>query len=74
MAKGSPRETSLFKALLHGSPQLKLTKEKKLVNPKIGRQIPLEICTGGGGGGGKKGGNGDKRPPKDKIDIEESPR
>ena len=26
--KGSPRETSLFKALLHGNPQLKLTKEK----------------------------------------------
>ena len=26
--------------------------------------------TGGGGGGGKKGGNGSKRPPEDKIDIE----
>ena len=35
LAKGSPRENSLFKALLHGSPQLKLTKEKKLVNPKL---------------------------------------
>ena len=32
--KGSPRETSLFKALPHGSPQLKLTEKKKLVNPK----------------------------------------
>ena len=29
--------------------------------------------TGGGGGGGKKGGNGSKRPPKDKIDIEDHP-
>ena len=26
--------------------------------------------TDGGGGGGKKGGNGSKRPPEDKIDIE----
>ena len=26
--------------------------------------------THGGGSGGKKGGNGDKRPPEDKIDIE----
>ena len=29
--------------------------------------------TGGGGGGGKKGGNGSKRPPEDKIDIEDHP-
>ena len=29
--------------------------------------------TGGGGGGGKKGGNGDKRPPEDKINIEDHP-
>ena len=33
-AKESPRKRSLLKALLHGSPQLKLTEKKKLVNPK----------------------------------------
>ena len=32
--KGSPRENSLFKALLHRGPQLKLTKKKRLVSPK----------------------------------------
>ena len=32
--KGSPKESNLSKALLHRSPQLKLTKKKKLVNPK----------------------------------------
>ena len=60
----------MYKALLHGSPQLKLTK-KKVSKPQIGRQIPLEMGTGGGGG--KKGGNGDKKPPEDKIDIEDHP-
>ena len=39
----------------------------------MSRQIPLKMGTGGGGGGGKKGGNGDKRPPEDKIDIEDHP-
>ena len=29
--------------------------------------------TGGGSGGGKKGGNGGKRPPEDKIEIEDHP-
>ena len=32
--KGNPKEDSLFKALLHRNPELKLTKKKKLVNPK----------------------------------------
>ena len=29
--------------------------------------------TGGGGGGGKKGEYGGKKPPEDKIDIEDHP-
>ena len=45
-------------------------KREKVSKPQIGRQIPLEMGTGGGGGGGKKRGNGSKRPPEDKIDIE----
>ena len=73
MAKGSLRENSLYKALLHGSPQLKTDKKEKVSKSQIGRQIPLEMGTGGGGGGGKKGGNGNKRAPEDKIDIEDHP-
>ena len=48
----------------------KTDKREKVSKPQVGRQIPLEMGTGGGGGGGKKGGNGSKRPPEDKIDIE----
>ena len=48
----------------------KTDKRKNVSKPQVGRQIPLEMGTGGGGGGGKKGGNGSKRPPEDKIDIE----
>ena len=51
----------------------KTDRKEKVSKPQIGRQIPLEMGTGGGGGGGKKGGNGDKRPPEDKIDIENHP-
>ena len=51
----------------------KTDKKEKVSKPQVGRQIPLEMGTGGGGGGGKKGGNGSKRPPEDKIDIEDHP-
>ena len=51
----------------------KTDRKEKVSKPQIGRQIPLEMGTGGGGGGGKKGGNGSKRPPEDKIDIEDHP-
>ena len=51
----------------------KTDKREKVSKPQVGRQIPLEMGTGGGGGGGKKGGNGSKRPPEDKIDIENHP-
>ena len=47
----------------------KTDKKEKVSKPQIGRQIPLEMGTGGG----KKGGNGDKKPPEDKIDIEDHP-
>ena len=54
-------------------PTAKTDKKEKVSKPQIGRQIPLEMGTGGGGGGGKKGRNGSKRPPEDKIDIEDHP-
>ena len=73
MAKGSPRETSLHKALLDGNLQLNLTKKGKVSKPQISRQIPLEMGTGGGGGGGNKGGNGGKKPPEDKVEINDHP-
>ena len=62
--RGVPGRNSLFKALLHGNPQLKTDKREKVSKPQVGRWIPLEMGTGGGGG--KKGGNGSKRPPEDK--------
>ena len=49
----------------------KTDRKEKVSKLQTGRQIPLEMGTGGGGGGGKKGGNGSKRPPEDKIDIED---
>ena len=51
----------------------KTDRKEKVSKSQVGRQIPLEMGTGGGGGGGKKGGNGSKRPPEDKIDIEDHP-
>ena len=54
-------------------PTAKTDKKEKVSKPQIGRQIPLEMGTGGGGGGGKKGENGSKRPPKDKVEIEDHP-
>ena len=39
----------------------KTDKREKVSKPQVGRQIPLEMGTGG---------NGSKRPPEDKIDIE----
>ena len=54
-------------------PTAKTDRKEKVSKPQISRQIPLEMGTGGGSGGGKKGGNGGKKPPKDKIDIEDHP-
>ena len=51
----------------------KTDKKEKVSKPQISRQIPLEMGTGGGGDGDKKGGNADKKPPEDKIDIEDHP-
>ena len=52
-------------------PITKTDRKEKVSKPQIGRQIPLEMGTGGGGG--KKGGNSGKRPPEDKIDVENHP-
>ena len=75
MEKGSPRESSLFKALPHRSPTAKTDKKENVSKPQISKQIPLEMGTGGGGGGGgaKKGGSGGKKPPEDKVEIEDHP-
>ena len=69
--RGSPGGNSLFKALLHGSLQQKLTKKEKVSKPQVSKQVPLEMGTGGGGG--EKGGIGGKKPPEDKIEIKDHP-
>ena len=54
LAKGSPRENSLFKGSSPWESTAKTDKIEKVSKPRVGRQIPL-VGTGGGGGGGKKG-------------------
>ena len=73
MAKGSPRGEQFVQGSSPQESTAKTDKKEKVSKHQIGRQIPLEMGTGGGGGGGKKGGNGSKRPPEDKIDIENHP-
>ena len=68
--KGKSQGEKFVKGSSPREPTTKTDKKEKVSKPQIGRQIPLEMGTGGGGGGGKKGGNGSKRPPEDKIDIE----
>ena len=69
--KGEPQGEQFVKGSSPQEPTTKTDKREKISKPQIGRQIPLEMGTGGGGG--KKGGNGSKRPPEDKIDIENHP-
>ena len=71
--KGEPQGGQFVKGSFPREPTTKTDRKEKVSKPQIGRQIPLEMGTGGGGGGGKKGGNGSKRPPEDKIDIEDHP-
>ena len=68
--KGESQGEKFVKGSSPREPTTKTDKKEKVSKPQVGRQIPLEMGTGGGGGGGKKGGNGSKRPPEDKIDIE----
>ena len=71
---GVPGGTVCSRLCLHGSPQLKLTERKKVSKPQVGRQIPLEMGTGGGVEVEvRKEEIGSKRPPEDKIDIEDHP-
>ena len=69
--KGEPEGEQFVKGSSSWEPTAKTDKREKVSKPQVGRWIPLEMGTGGGGG--KKGGNGSKRPPEDKIDIENHP-
>ena len=72
--KFSKEESQGEKFVKGSSPRESTTKtdrKEKVSKPQTGRQIPHEMGTGGGGG--KKGGNGSKRPPEDKINIEDHP-
>ena len=50
----------------------KTNKKENINKPQINKQIPLEMGTGGGGRG-KTGGSGGKKPPGDKIEMENYP-
>ena len=50
----------------------KTDKKEKISKPQINKHILLEMGTGGGGRG-KKGGSGGKKPPGDKIEMENYP-
>ena len=71
--KGESQGEKFVKSSSPRESTTKTDRKEKVSKPQTGRQIPLEMGTGGGGGGGKKGGNGSKRPPEDKIDIEDHP-
>ena len=69
--KGESQGKQFVQGSSSWEPTAKTDKKEKVSKPQIGRQIPLEMGTSGGGG--KKGENGSKRPPEDKIDIEDHP-
>ena len=71
--KGEPEGEQFIQGSSPWEPTAKTDKKGKVCKLQISRQIPLEMGTGGGGGRGKKGGSGGKRPPEDKIEIENSP-
>ena len=70
------KEESQKEQFVQGSspqePTSKTVKKEKVSKPQIEKQIPLEMGTGSGGGG-KKGGSSGKRPPEDKVEIEDYP-
>ena len=71
--KGESQGKQFIQGSLPWEPTAKTDKKEKVSKPQISRQIPLEMGTGEGGGAGKKGGSSGKKPPEDKIDIEDYP-
>ena len=71
--KGGSQGEQFIQGSSPQEPTAKTDKKEKVSKPQISRQIPLEMSTGGGGGGGKQGGSSGKRPPEDKIDVEDHP-
>ena len=71
--KGESQGKQFVQSSSPQEPTVKTDKKEKVSEPQIGRHIPLEMGTGGGDGGGKKGGNGGKRPPENKVEIEDYP-
>ena len=71
--KGESQGDQFIQGSSPWEPTAKTDRKEKVSKSQIGRQIPLEMGTGGGGGGGKKEGSDGKRPPEDKIDIEDHP-
>ena len=72
--KGEPQGEQFVQGSSPGEPTAKTDKKEKVSKPQISKQLPLEMGTGGGGGGGKKGRSSGKKPPEDKVEIENHPR
>ena len=69
--KGEPQGEQFIQGSSPQEPTAKTDKKEKVSKPQISRQVPLEMGTGGDGGGGKKGRSGGKKPPEDKVEIED---
>ena len=68
--KGESQKEKFVQGSSPQKPTSKTVKKERVSKPQIEKQIPLEMATGGDGGG-KKGGSGGKRPPEDKVEIED---
>ena len=70
--KGESQKEQFVQGSSPQKPISKIVKKEKASKSQIEKQILLEMGTGGGGEG-KKGGSGCKRPPEDKVEIEDYP-
>ena len=70
--KGESQEEQFVQGSSPWEPTNKTNKKEKVSKPQIGKQIPLEMGTGGGGRG-KKGESGGRKPPEDKVEMENYP-
>ena len=70
--KGESQKKQFVQGSSPWEPASKTDKKEKVSKPQIDKQIPLEMGTGGGGGG-KKGRSGGRKPPEDKVEMENYP-
>ena len=71
--KGESQGEQFIQSSSPQEPTAKTDRKEKVSKPQIGSHIPPEMGTSGGCGGCKKGRNGGKKPPEDKVEIEDHP-